>query len=141
MFAFLLLPACSGDSTGAGGLSVKLDLPGTVVGTWADPGQILNCRPEMTVTATGQGKAVWTGGTSHFTAGYGDYDFTYTASDVAFMVGAPEISAGQTLTVVLPRSGYATFHVSVKFNYTVDGTGQTGSASAGFDCKAPPGSP
>lgn len=135
--AFLLVPACSGDGTGSGGLSVKLQLPGTVVGAWSNPGQILNCSPEMTLTATGQGKAVWTGGTSRFTAPYGDYDSTYTAEEVASMAGAPEISAGQTLTTVLHRTGYASFHVQVRFDYTVEGTGQTGTATGGYDCEAP----
>jgi hypothetical protein len=136
--ACLAAAACSGDGgTGAAGLKVQIDLPGRMDGVWASPGQILNCRPLMTVTATGQGRAAWTGGTSRFTAPYGSYDFTYTADEVTQMVGAPAIAAGETITAVLPRSGYASFHVQVSFDYTVEGTAQTGTASGGYDCDAP----
>ena len=38
---------------------------------------------------------------------------------------------------VLGRSGNASFHIQVAFAYTVDGTGQQGVASGGYDCKAP----
>jgi hypothetical protein len=137
--ACLSLAACGGGEgvNGPGGFSVSLQVPGTVTGTWGQPGSILLCRPDLSVTAAGPGHATWTGGSATFSAPYGTYPFTYTAAEIAFMVGSDGISGGESLTVPVPKAGYASFRYAFTFNYTVDGTGKTGSASAAFDCNAP----
>ncbi|HKP77483.1 MAG TPA: hypothetical protein VJT67_18270 [Longimicrobiaceae bacterium] len=136
--ACLLAAACSGaGGTDGGALQIRVRFSGNGVGYWANPGQILTCKPNMTLEATGAGHAIWTGGTSRLTAPYGTYDFAYTAEEVSTMLGAADITAGQTLTAPIIRTGYASFKVNVSFAYAVEGTGQTGTAGGSFDCEAP----
>ncbi|SOD02151.1 hypothetical protein SAMN05216486_10275 [bacterium JGI 053] len=137
--ACLSLAACGGGDRviGPGGFSVSMQVPGTVTGTWGQPGSILLCRPDLVMKAAGPGHATWTGGTATLSAPYGSYPSTYSAADIAFQTGTDGISGGETLTVPVPKAGYASFRWSFTFNYTVDGTGKAGNASAAFDCKAP----
>jgi hypothetical protein len=135
------MAACAGGDggTGPGGLTVSLQVPATITGSWSSgqAGSMLLCRPDLTMAATGEGRATWTGGSGTFSADYGTYPATYTAADVAQITGVDGISAGQSAVVAVPKAGYASFRYALTVNYTVAGTGRSGSANAAFDCKAP----
>lgn len=137
--ACLLAAACAGGGTDAGGLQVKVRFTGAGDGQWVggSGSALLFCHPQMTVSAEGAGRAVWTGGTSRLTAPYGTYDLTFTAAEVAAMVGGADVSAGQSRSNTFNQTAYTSFHLQVNFAYTVEGTGTTGTATGAFDCKAP----
>ena len=116
-----------------------MDVPGNLVGAWSSPGPtaVLLCRPNLTITAAGPGHALWTSGNTRFTAPYGTYDATLSVQEVIALVGSDGIASGQTITVAIPKAGYASYRFRLTLNYSVEGTGKTGSATAEFACEAP----
>jgi hypothetical protein len=120
-------------------VKVSLHFPGTVTGSWSpgQPASVLLCRPDLEMSATGAGRASWTGGTGTLSADYGSYPANYTAADVAQITGVAGISAGESVVVAVPKAGYASFRYAITLYYTVEGSAGTGSASAAFDCEAP----
>ena len=137
--ACLLAAACAGGGTDAGSLHVQVRFTGAGDGAWVggSGSALLFCHPQMTVSASGSGRAVWTGGSSRLTAPYGTYDLTFTAAEVAAMVGGADVSAGQSRTNTFNQTAYTSFHLQVDFAYTIEGTGATGTATGAFDCDAP----
>lgn len=138
--ACVFAAACSGGdgATGPREMEVRVQVASPVTGAWQGYTSVLICAPQVRTTATGEGRAVWTGGTSTLTAPYGKYTYTHSAEEMAALVGGDGVSAGQPLTATLPKAGYASFTYAFTLNYAVEGSGQTRSVSASFDCNAPP---
>lgn len=136
LIAACVLAACSGGGTGTDAFRVRIAVPAQMTGSWEGP-NILTCTPQVQTIATGAGRAVWTGGTSTLTAAYGKYELTYTASEAAQIVGGASVSAGEPLVHTFPKGGFASFEYVFTLTYAVEGTTQTGSASAKFRCDAP----
>jgi hypothetical protein len=138
LLAAVALAACAGgEVTGSTALHLRLQLPPQVIGTWVKPGDFLTCRPDLVVSASGEGHATFTGGSSLLSAPYGDTTNDYSAGDMTQILGAPGIDGGGDYTVTLPKAGYASFRFTLTVRYTDDATGAAGSSSVSFDCEAP----